>query len=70
MTEHIGLKTYVNGSWWVLPCDHENRSLNFAAEWLFCGARAAGHFLFPLPGFDFATSLIICSFIVLKYYHS
>ena len=31
--------------------------------------RAAGHFLFPLPGFDFGTSLI-CSFIVLTYYHS
>ena len=28
-----------------------------------CGERAAGHFLFCLPGFDFGTSLI-CSFIV------
>ena len=31
MTKHIGLKTYVNDSLWVLPCDHGNRSFNFAA---------------------------------------
>ena len=33
------------------------------------GLRAAGHVLFPLPGFDFGTSWI-CSFIVLTYNHS
>ena len=33
------------------------------------GGGVAGHVLFPLPGFDFGTSLI-CSIIVLTYYHS
>ena len=32
-----------------------------------CGVLTAGHFLFPLPGFDIDTSLIF-SFIVLTYH--